>query len=242
MTKKKPEQIYLPEIGEARIKYNPRSKRVYLRMKPFEGLTISLPTGLSPDTIPGILMGKKSWILKTREKMRQIEGQQTLFLPGTSFQTREHSLRILKGKYARLASRIQNREIKIMLPLDCDPAAETTQGFIRKAIERALKLEGQKYLPQRLDELAKIHKFKYKEVLVNYSKTKWGSCSSQDVIRLNYHLMRLPDSLCDYVLLHELAHIKVKNHSATFWKLLRTLDSRALDWDRELKNYHISIY
>lgn len=242
MSKKKPEQICLPEIGEARIKYNPRSKRVYLRLKPFEGLTISLPQGVSPDTVPGILISKKSWILKNREKMRKIEGQKTLFLPGSSFQTREHSLRIVQGKYARLSSRVQNREIKILLPLDCDPAAETTQHYIRKAIERALKLEGQRYLPQRLAELARIHRFKYQEVIVNYSKTKWGSCSSQDVIRLNYHLIRLPDVLCDYVLLHELAHIKVKNHGPSFWKLLHSLDARAKEWDYELKNYHISIY
>jgi len=53
------------------------------------------------------------------------------------------------------------------------------------------------------------------------AKTRWGSCSSSDRISFNYHLMKLPMSLIEYVVVHELAHIEHKNHSADFWGLVR---------------------
>jgi hypothetical protein len=52
------------------------------------------------------------------------------------------------------------------------------------------------------------------------AKTRWGSCSSRDRISFNYHLMKLPMSLIEYVVVHELAHIEHKNHSKNFWSLV----------------------
>jgi predicted metal-dependent hydrolase len=69
----------------------------------------------------------------------------------------------------------------------------------------------------RLQELAGIHHFNYGKVSLRNQKTKWGSCSSKNNISLNVNLVRLPDQLRDYVLLHELVHTRIKNHSKKFW-------------------------
>ena len=61
-------------------------------------------------------------------------------------------------------------------------------------------------------------------------------------INLNIHLMRLPNHLIDYVILHELVHTKIKNHSRDFWNMLDLVTGNAKKLDKELKNYRTKIY
>ena len=111
-----------------------------------------------------------------------------------------------------------------------------------KAIERAWRQEAKEYLPERVKTLAAKHKFQYKKVAIKNSKTRWGSCSYDNSINLSLHLMRLPNHLIDYVILHELVHTKVKNHSRDFWQLLDIVSGNAKKLDREVKEYSIEIY
>ncbi|MCH9712061.1 MAG: M48 family metallopeptidase [Proteobacteria bacterium] len=69
----------------------------------------------------------------------------------------------------------------------------------------------------RLDYYAKEHQLLYKQVRLKSQKTLWGSCSGVNNINLNYLLIQAPMSVIDYVIVHELAHIKHKNHSKDFW-------------------------
>ncbi|RYF82935.1 MAG: M48 family peptidase, partial [Chitinophagaceae bacterium] len=108
--------------------------------------------------------------------------------------------------------------------------------------EEALRREAKEYLPLRLLQLAKTHGLQYNNVTIKNTRTRWGSCSSTNNINLSLHLMRLPDELCDYVLLHELAHTIEKNHGPGFWKLLDKISGDARGLDRQLKNYRISVF
>jgi predicted metal-dependent hydrolase len=93
----------------------------------------------------------------------------------------------------------------------------------------------------RLRELARIHHFDYKKVSIKNQKTKWGSCSSKNRINLNINLVRLPDQLRDYVILHELVHTRIKNHSKEFWaELDRTLGGGARELARALRKYRLA--
>jgi predicted metal-dependent hydrolase len=79
------------------------------------------------------------------------------------------------------------------------------------------RAEARKKLVNRLNELAEQHGFRYSKVFVRNQKTRWGSCSSKNNISLNMKLVRLPDEMLDYVLLHELVHTRIKNHTKAFW-------------------------
>ena len=91
--------------------------------------------------------------------------------------------------------------------------------------------EAHEILAARLAKIARRHGYKYNRVSVRNQKTRWGSCSAKNNISLNIKLTLLPDDLCDYILLHELVHTKVKNHGPDFWaEMLRVEpDARALD-------------
>ena len=97
--------------------------------------------------------------------------------------------------------------------------------------------DARKILNQRLSELAAENDFEYNRVFIRSQKTRWGSCSSKNNINLNMNLLHLPSELVDYVLLHELTHTKVKDHSPNFWDELETVCPDAKEKRRLLETY-----
>ncbi len=79
------------------------------------------------------------------------------------------------------------------------------------------KVDAKQKLTSRLHYLAAQHGFTYNKVTIRNQKARWGSCSYKNNISLNIKLVMLPDELVDYVILHELAHTKISNHSKKFW-------------------------
>ena len=110
------------------------------------------------------------------------------------------------------------------------------QEAIRFGIEEALRVEAQAFLPGRLAWLAQQHQLRYNKVFIKNLKSRWGSCSAVNNINLNLHLMRLPDQLIDYVLLHELCHTREKNHGPNLWNTLNEVtNGKARELDKAMK-------
>ena len=94
-------------------------------------------------------------------------------------------------------------------------------------------------LKQRIDQLCEKYSFKYNRLFNRNQKTRWGSCSEKNNINLNAKLVNLPKELMDYVILHELVHTKVKNHSKFFWRTLDTYIKNSKKYNKELKKYSL---
>lgn len=88
---------------------------------------------------------------------------------------------------------------------------------------RELRSRAKEYLPKRLRELADTFGFKYNAVRIKHNASNWGSCSIRRNINLNLNLMRLPEDLRDYVMLHELCHLEYMNHGKEFHALLESV-------------------
>jgi predicted metal-dependent hydrolase len=86
------------------------------------------------------------------------------------------------------------------------------------------KTSARKVLKERLDYWSGIMGLKYTIFRLSGARTRWGSCSGCDVISLNWRLILVEKPLIDYVVIHELAHVKQKNHSARFWSLVEKYD------------------
>ena len=89
----------------------------------------------------------------------------------------------------------------------------------KEAIEQ-LRKEAKRVLPGRLAELAERYGFTYNKVTIKHNSTNWGSCSARNNINLNLNIMRLPQVLQDYILLHELCHLRHHDHGHAFHLLL----------------------
>jgi predicted metal-dependent hydrolase len=97
---------------------------------------------------------------------------------------------------------------------------ENERKLIQDKIQNIDKASAGKKLIGRLEHLAKKHGFHYNKVSTRNQRTRWGSCSLKNNISLNLKLVLLPEELIDYVLLHELVHTRVHDHSKKFWDLL----------------------
>jgi predicted metal-dependent hydrolase len=102
--------------------------------------------------------------------------------------------------------------------------------------------KAQEELFSRLEYFSQKHKLPYNRAAFRCQKTRWGSCSGQNNISLNINIAFLPSHLQDYILLHELCHIRHKNHSKAFWTQLdKYCGVRAKEYARELKTYRMKI-
>jgi len=100
-----------------------------------------------------------------------------------------------------------------------------------------LRKKAKEVLPKRLAELAKEHSFSYNSVRIKHNLSNWGSCSSKGNINLNLNLVRLPDELRDYVLLHELCHTVHHDHSPRFHALLESVCPGHKARQKEIRQY-----
>ena len=90
----------------------------------------------------------------------------------------------------------------------------------RRASEQALIARAKRELPPRLMELAGQHALTVGRISIRNQRWRWGSCSRNGHICLNWRLVTMPDDVRDYLLIHELMHLKRMDHSPTFWKLV----------------------
>ena len=99
----------------------------------------------------------------------------------------------------------------------------------------------EEYLINRVETLAKKHGFQYRILKFKVMKTRWGSCTAKNNINLNMLITYLPKKLQDYVILHELVHTHIKDHSHRFWALLDKITGDAKGIHKELKEKYILI-
>lgn len=80
--------------------------------------------------------------------------------------------------------------------------------------------QAREFVQKRIEEINKIYKFPFKKIFIKNHKTRWGSCSKKGNLNFNYKIIFLPEKLADYIIAHELCHLKEFNHSQKFWNLV----------------------
>ena len=138
-----------------------------------------------------------------------------------------------------LAKRFLNSNrtmIKEKLPIK-NPKDQRSRDYQKKMLMKKAK----EYLPYRLEYYAKLYGYKYEQCRLSHANTRWGSCSSNKTISLNIGLMKVPEVLRDYVILHELAHLNHMNHSRDFWAEVAQHDKNYKIHEKKLKSFNPGI-
>lgn len=126
-----------------------------------------------------------------------------------------------------------NRDvIREKLPVR-DPSEQRARDYQKKILMK----KAREYLPYRLEYYAKLYGYSYSRCRLTHANTRWGSCSSNRTISLNIGLMKVPEVLRDYVILHELAHLNHMDHSKAFWAEVGEHDPRYKVHEKKLKMF-----
>ena len=109
---------------------------------------------------------------------------------------------------------------------ECPSGKKRTQVECQKALIKCYENAGRKWLMCRVELWQNEMRLFAKKISVRSQKTRWGSCSSEGCISLNWRLLAAPLPVMDYVVIHELAHLKFHDHSQQFWNLVAQYDSQ----------------
>jgi len=95
------------------------------------------------------------------------------------------------------------------------------------------------FVQKRVRFYNKIYGFSFNKIFIKNQKTRWGSCSCKQNLNLNYKILFLPEKLQDYIIVHEMCHLKEFNHSKKFWELVQKALPDYLDIKKELRRHGI---
>ena len=231
--------FHIDGVGSVVLNRRKGSKSLSMRLKPDGTISVNYPWFATKQQLVDFIMGNVVWIEKQRAKIEQKEPK---FYIGQTIATKFHRISVCAIEKGVLRAVKDKNEIIITIPPDVDIASLRFENFADKVIAEVCRNDAKLYLPTRVKMLAAQNGFQYKQVFVKNLKSKWGSCSSNGNINLNVHLMRLPDHLIDYIILHELAHTRHMNHGEAFWELLNKLtDGKAKQLSKEIKKFKLNI-
>jgi predicted metal-dependent hydrolase len=204
-----------------RIRRSARAKNVRLQLSVKDGLTVVVPLNFNLRRIPAIVEEKRAWIETNRRQLAE---------------RAEAGARV---PLAALPERIELPAVGESWEVDYQPAKTRTVGVIadrpgrivvygavhdRDACRRVLMLwlrqRAREELVPLLVRLAEENGFTFGEVFIRGQKTRWASCSSGGTISLSFKLLFLDRDAVRCVLMHELCHTVLMNHSPRFWALL----------------------
>jgi predicted metal-dependent hydrolase len=224
----------LDGVGEVLVAKRRGTRNIRLSIKANGQVRVGIPAWMPYATGLAFAKGRQDWIVAHQATA------QPLVLKNGDRIGKSHRLKIVRGQNARISTRVSTTEIVITAPQVVD--TKKLQAALIKASERALKKEAETLLVKRTNELAGKYDYSFKAISIKKLSSRWGSCSSDMRITLNYFLMQLPWELIDYVILHELVHTKHLNHSRNFWNELKQHIPDARQRQKQVKAYRPAIF
>lgn len=228
---------------EYSVRNSKRAKRISVRYSLSSGLEVVYPPGLQQPTPKTLLLERSDWILSAIDKfsVAQANLPRREYRAGEVFFYRGASYKLLlerSASHSKICVRLDNGFLTVAVP---DPLPRVESEPIREAVKSFYRREAQQYLPKRLGELAAMHGFEYEQVRIKNQKTRWGSCSIKRNINLNLRLMMAPEPAIDYVIIHELCHLREMNHTPAFWALVEARCPDYRHWKGWLRQHGPSL-
>jgi predicted metal-dependent hydrolase len=218
------------------VRVSPRAKHPRLKMSAREGLVVVIPDGFDEARIPSVVEGKREWIRRSEERLRD---QVKFLVPQSPGLPPERILLRAIGQDWSVAYRqtqasgvtaVERREQKLLVFGDLEDDARVVES-----LRRWLSRKAREHVAPWLTSLGRDRGLQVIGVAVRSQRTRWASCSAKGTISLNLRLLFLPQELVRYALLHELAHVREMSHSRRYWTLLESFEPNYRALDEELR-------
>jgi predicted metal-dependent hydrolase len=209
-------------LFDYRLRHNPRGRNIRLRVTRQRGLEVIVPKNYDATKIPLLLERKKQWIraaLERQENLRKFFEPEPRWRP--PLQIKLPAIGVMWHVVAK------ETHVEWVAVRELDDERLLVFGKIgdekacRAALTRWLMRQTRANLIPRLQAIGLKTQLRYRRACIKRQRTRWASCSKHRTISLNVKLLFLPPEIVDYVMIHELCHIAVMNHSRAFWNLVR---------------------
>ena len=179
------------------------------------GLTVSVPLRASEKWLHSVLQDKAHWVVEKLDGWQTRKPVETRWADGEAIHYLGEllALRVAQSLFATPAHR-RGDKLWVFVVDDSEPA------HIEQAVLRWYRQEALQLFEQQVAHYAQLLDVAPRAVKLSAAKTQWGCCTARGSVRLNIQLIKLPLRLIDYVVAHELAHMREMNHSAAFWKVV----------------------
>lgn len=205
-----------------------RARRYILRLRSDGSARVTIPRGGSVLEAQRFADRKVAWVERQLLRQAAQPAQPCQWLPGTEILFRGEPVRLELGGVGQTKLVQFAKEIVRVSGAEVD---------LRPAVERHLCRLAARELPARVWELAAMHQLSVQRVTVRNQRSRWGSCSRAGTISLNWRLVQAPAFVRDYLVLHELAHLREMNHSTRFWREVARLCPNSAEAERWLKQH-----
>jgi predicted metal-dependent hydrolase len=215
-------------------------KHVHLVVGEDASLQVRAPWRYSAKSAEELVLENRRWVLDALEKARRSKVLRVPLVSGSELPLLDERLRLQLRAGAQLdllpgaCPRGATRKVPGVLRrpegwiarrgslLKVEPSS-LSQSATRSLVEAWYRREARRRLPARLIQFAEHVGLRPNRVSIRAQRTRWGSCSSQGTICLNWRLLLLPSELSDYILVHELCHLRHLDHSRRFWRLVGSI-------------------
>ncbi len=196
------------------LKRSPRRATVGLKVDG-KGLTVSAPLCAPQSFLDQVLAERAAWLLAKLREWRERQPVPLAWREGEILFYLGGQVRLVPWHGAsRRAVTLDGDDLRVAVP----PGGGAEE--IRRRVQQWYRKEAAKVLRQRLDHYAGRMGLALPKLALSGARTRWGSCNARGDIRLNWRLVQAPISQIDYVVVHELAHIRELNHSPRFWSIV----------------------
>lgn len=222
--RREPQEILLVHGRTIRVRRKSYQRTISLNYRPDGVISVIAARTIPVKMITRFVMENWAWVEEQQLRFREIRERfpKKKFEPGEYFPFLgvEHSLQLAISKSRRPNVYVNNGHIIVEIPEKLLQSREMLQASLKAIIRSHYEEEGKRVLAERVFHYSQKLQLFPQSVSYRCQKTRWGSCSPGGGISLNWRLVAAPLEVIDYVVVHELCHLKHLNHSKTFWKLV----------------------
>ena len=209
-------------------------KNLYISIQNGE-VVVKAPWYVTGSQIQEVVESKRAWIMQKLEEYKASPRKVKEYTNGEKFQILGESyyLNIYYQDITTAMLNVENEKINIILPLIYSEEDNTEQ--IKKMINKMYNMIAEKEVEIAMEKTRKMVGLAPEEYRIKKIKTAWGSCSSTKKITINQDLIMYSRKALEYVVLHEICHLKYMNHSKKFWEMVEKYMPDYKDAEAELK-------
>lgn len=190
---------------------------------------------VSKEKADKLILKKARWILDKLSLVRGIDGQDIVTGSRLPYLGKTYYVEVAVSKLIKsVAIEFNQSKFRISVHNDAVPQQE-----IRNAIEAFYRAKATEKITPRIEKLSAKTKLSYEKLSYRKMDKRWGSCTPTNTIIINTEAIKLPFMLIDYLIVHELCHTKVKDHSKEFWAELSKHCTNWRELDERMKVMHL---